>query len=203
VFCPTPLVYSICCGQLPFVGQLLSLGADVTKCVAGWRPIHFAAAAGDAAIVSALLAHSPDEANAAAASGALPLHFAATCRAAACAVALLQAGADPDAANAAGQTALHMAMCAGARELCEVLLAFGADVGARNQRGLTPAQVYAERHAAPPMDAFVARITGRDYRPPQREEVAQKYLVEKAADVREVVTVDGEDLIERLTMLDA
>jgi hypothetical protein len=97
-----------------------------------------------------------------------------------------------------------MAMCACTPEICEILLAFGADAGARNSGGLTPAQVYAGRQGTPPpMDAFVARISRNDYRPPQREEVARKYVVEKAEDEREMVAVDGEDLIERLAMLDA
>jgi hypothetical protein len=86
-------------------------------------------------------------------------------------------------------------------EICEILLAFGADAAARNSGAFTPAQVYAEKQGTPPpMDPFVARISGKDYRPPLGEEVARKYVAEKAEDEREMVSVDGEDLVERRAM---
>lgn len=108
----------------------------------GVRPLHIAAAAGDAHAVRALLDKGvPVDVRDA--GGKTPLHWAAYLDLEASAkgasiVALIERGADVNARSNGGSTPLHEAASAGNVIAVKILLKHGADPLARNVRGVTP-----------------------------------------------------------------
>lgn len=108
----------------------------------GRSPLHDAAARGDAAAVSALLAAGSDP-DAADDNGWTPLHFAAQARSAAVAGLLLDAGARVDPVDAHGNTPLWRATfeSRGDGAVIERLLAAGADPHAPNASGVSACQL--------------------------------------------------------------
>lgn len=105
----------------------------------GRSPIHYAAADGDAAEVSRLLAEGADAGEPDAARFT-PLHFAAQEQHPAVVRVLVDAGADVKATDRWGNTPLWRAVFTahGDVETAALLLAAGADPEAQNDSGVTP-----------------------------------------------------------------
>jgi hypothetical protein len=123
---PTPLVYAIGCNAPTIVKCLLSLGADPTKTVASWHPIHYAASIRSFAILNLILVSAPSEVNSMTDQEITPLHIAAAWDDIPSLVLLCKYGADVDAVNKSGGTAMAMA---GRSETRDILAVFGARVG--------------------------------------------------------------------------
>jgi ankyrin repeat protein len=142
---PTPLIYAIYCGQPSIFEQLHNLGADLTFPLYNWHPIHYAAAAGEVAILDFILTHAASEIDVVTDHGATALHIAVSSRNPEVITLLLKRGADVGIANANGETALHIAMVHRETEPAEILLSFGAKLDAKNGRKLTPRELAVER----------------------------------------------------------
>jgi hypothetical protein len=93
--------------QLEHVQQLLEAGAQVNQ--TGWTALHYAAASGDAEIISLLLAHKADI-NAASPNKTTPLMMAARKGDTPVVKILLDAGADISLQNMSGLNALDFAI---------------------------------------------------------------------------------------------
>lgn len=121
------------------------------------RPLHIAAASGDAHSVRAFLDKGvPVDVRDA--GGKTPLHWAAALDLEAMAegatiVALVERGADVNARTNGGTTALHEAASAGNVIAVKILLKHGADPLARDDRGATP-----ERYARDAKHKAVAEV---------------------------------------------
>jgi len=101
--------------------------------------LHYAAADGNAAEVSRLLAEGANP-NAQDDNGWTPAHFAAQVGSIECMTALLRSGADPALADSYGNTVLWRAVFAsrGDGKLISALRAAGADPHTKNKHGLSP-----------------------------------------------------------------
>ena len=107
---------------------------------AGWTPLHFVAADGNASACRSLLAAGADVASKSPGDGFSALHLASRFGHAAAVRSLLQAGAPADAQDAYGHTALHFAAGFGHEAAAAELISFGAQADAKDARGLTPAE---------------------------------------------------------------
>ena len=137
---PTPLVFALCCGQEDAALALIDLGADVTRAVVGWHPIHFAVFGNLPKAFARILEKAPSQASAVTADAkATPLHIAIS--AGRMASRVIAAGADVNAPNADGNTPLHLACALFRDDEVTLLMQHGADPGRRNGRGLTPTDV--------------------------------------------------------------
>ncbi|MBK6740953.1 MAG: ankyrin repeat domain-containing protein [Haliea sp.] len=105
----------------------------------GRAPLHYAAADGNAAEVSRLLAEGASP-NVQDDNGWTPAHFAAQAGSLECMSALLAAGADPALADSYGNTVLWRAVFAskGEGKLIRALRAAGADPHVTNKHGVSP-----------------------------------------------------------------
>ena len=105
----------------------------------GRVPLHYAAADGDTAEVSRLLAEGATP-NIQDDNGWTPAHFAAQASSFECMSALLAAGADPALEDSYGNTVLWRAVFAskGEGKLIRALRAVGADPYAINKNGVSP-----------------------------------------------------------------
>ena len=108
--------------------------------LAGWTPLHFVAADGNAKACAALLASGADAAAKTPGDGFTAVHLAARFGHAGAVRALLQAGAVVDELDAYGHTALHFAAGFGHEAAASELVGFGAEAGAKDGRGGTPAE---------------------------------------------------------------
>jgi uncharacterized protein len=130
--------------------QLVRKGADVNaKSADGSTALHFAARAGDEALVTALLKAGAD-ANVANRYGVTPLMEAAASQPSAVAALLLKAGANPNVSIGKGESILMTAARTGNAPAVEALLSAGADANAREgRRGQTALMMAAAKgHAA-------------------------------------------------------
>ncbi len=129
--------------------MLLDKGADVKALdVAGLTPLHLAATAGSAPMVSLLLAAGAPV-NARAANGATPLIAAAMSGSNAAVRALLAAGADAKAVTKRNVSALGPAAYWGHVETMRMLLAKGAPVNLHEADGYSPLMYAAYSEVAP------------------------------------------------------
>jgi ankyrin repeat protein len=103
-----------------------AFGANAVRCEQG--SIHEAAGAGDLATVRALVAKSPDLANAKDESGRTPLHWAARGTNAELLAYLVEKGADVNALDNNGTAPLHSVASRGNVDGIRILLAEGADI---------------------------------------------------------------------------
>jgi ankyrin repeat protein len=142
---PTPLIYAIYCGRPSVVEQLHGLGADLTTPLYNWRPVHYATATGEVAILDYILTQSPSEKDSLTDHKATPLHIAVSGRNSEAIVILLKHGADVTLANANGETALHIAMIHFDPAIAEILVSFGGRLDAKNGKNQTPRDIAAER----------------------------------------------------------
>lgn len=94
-------------GYLPLVKQLVEHDADVNK--PGWTPLHYAASAGQVAVIEFLLENSA-YIDAESPNGSTPLMMAAMYGSPEAVKVLIQAGADLDVKNQLGMTALDFAV---------------------------------------------------------------------------------------------
>ena len=108
-------------GQSDIVVQLLAKGADVNK--TGWTPLHYAATAGNVALVKLLLEHyayidaeSPNKTT--------PLMMAAHYGTTGAVKLLLEEGADPSLKNDLGLSAIDFAQQAKKQDSVDVISAF-------------------------------------------------------------------------------
>lgn len=93
-------------GNHELVLKMIKKGADVNK--TGWAPLHYAASAGEVAIIALLLENSA-YIDAESPNGSTPLMMAAMYGTATAVNLLLQEGADPEIKNQQGLTALNFA----------------------------------------------------------------------------------------------
>jgi ankyrin repeat protein len=132
---------------------LVAAGADLDgRDSSDGTPLHYAAAAGAAALLPLLLGDDPAtrqrRIDAQDRGGAAPLFLAAYLGQQETAAALLTAGADVRLRSAAGRTAAHYAASGGQAATLRLLLAAGAEVDAANDSGATALTVAAnEGHA--------------------------------------------------------
>jgi ankyrin repeat protein len=125
------------------------------------QPLHHAAAADCAPLVTALLAAGADSGRET--SSGAPLHWAAGEGACAAAAALLAAGADANAVDADGMPPLLLAVVSGHAALVETLLSAGADArAAALPGGATVLHVAADVGDARIVAALLACATGRE-----------------------------------------
>ena len=117
----SPLMMAVFKGQVELAQQLIKQGADVNK--PGWAPLHYAATAGNAQLVSLLLANyayidaeSPNKTT--------PLMMAAHYGTAGVVKLLLEEGADPLLKNDLGLTAIEFAQNANKTDSVEIIAAF-------------------------------------------------------------------------------
>lgn len=101
-----------------------------------WTPLHWAALAGNAATVEALIGVGGD--IAAQEGGWTPLHAAALAGNPAAVAALARCGADVDTRDETGSTPLHWAALAGNAEVIETLIGVGADPSVADGDGKLP-----------------------------------------------------------------
>ena len=108
---------------------------------AGYTPLHYAARAGDARCVAALLAAGAPVDARTTGAGATPLMRAAAGGHAGVVEALLAAGADAAAVDGDGETAAHKAAAGGHAGVLATLLAAAPGCGGvRDRRGRTPGE---------------------------------------------------------------
>lgn len=105
----SPLMLAALKGQLALCQTLLAQDADVNK--PGWAALHYAAASGNAEVISLLLAHYA-YIDAASPNGSTPLMMAAMYGSTEAVRTLLEAGADPTLKNQKGLSALDFAQAA-------------------------------------------------------------------------------------------
>ena len=134
----TPLHHALVQRSPRMVAFLIAHGADVNRRDRdGWTPIMTAAYCDDPDDVKLLAAHGADP-NAVSAQDLTPLAIAVQYGKNQAAVALLEAGAQPDRPiGEAGYTPLMLASANDARALAQALIQKGADVNARNSGGVT------------------------------------------------------------------
>lgn len=101
-----------------------------------WTPLHWAALAGNAGTVEALIGVGGD--IAAQEGGWTPLHAAALAGNPAAVAALARCGADVDSRDETGSTPLHWAALAGNAEVIETLIGVGADPSVADGDGKPP-----------------------------------------------------------------
>ena len=102
----TPLMMAAFNGQLHLAEQLIARGADVNQ--PGWTPLHYAATAGDSAMIRLLLEEHA-YIDAASPNGTTPLMMAAYYGNPMATKLLLEEGADPTLKNDKGLTAYDFA----------------------------------------------------------------------------------------------
>lgn len=102
----SPLMMAAIKGYADLAQKLIDRGADVNK--TDWTPLHYAASAGQIAIISLLLENSA-YIDAESPNGTTPLMMAAMYGTSAAVKLLLQEGADPQLKNQQGLTALQFA----------------------------------------------------------------------------------------------
>jgi ankyrin repeat protein len=113
-------------------------GAASARSGDGFTALHFAAFFGGPAAVRVLLDRGAEvDAVGTGWMTGTPLHSAASASHTDSAVALLEAGADPNARQSHGWTPLHSAAANGLPDLVRALIAHGADAGAANDDGKT------------------------------------------------------------------
>ncbi|MFZ2738338.1 MAG: ankyrin repeat domain-containing protein [Burkholderiaceae bacterium] len=125
----SPLMLAALKGQLQLVEQLIAREADVNK--PGWTPLHYAATAGQVAVIRLLLENDA-YIDASSPNGSTPLMLAAMYGTASAVKLLLEEGADPMLTNERGLTAQNFAQQAKRDESAAII---GAFVAARLARG--------------------------------------------------------------------
>jgi len=118
----SPLMLAAMAGMVEVCKRLIALDADVNK--TGWTPLHYAATAGQAAVIRLLLENSA-YIDAESPNKSTPLMMAAMYSDSETVRLLLDEGADPSLKNDKGMTALDFANAAGneasAREIAKHL----------------------------------------------------------------------------------
>lgn len=107
-------------GQIELAEKMIKREADVNK--TGWTPLHYAASAGQARLISLLLENSA-YIDAESPNGTTPLMMAAMYGSVASVKLLLQEGADPKLKNQQGLTALDFGQRAKRPDVVEVIAA--------------------------------------------------------------------------------
>ncbi|MFZ4480716.1 MAG: ankyrin repeat domain-containing protein [Rhodoferax sp.] len=125
----SPLMLASLKGLTDLCRQLIAKGADVNK--PGWTPLHYAATAGDIAVITLLLDNHA-YIDAPSPNGTTPLMMAAHYGTPSAVKALLEAGADPMLKNALGLRALEFAQRASRPDSAEMIAAF---VRSRHPKG--------------------------------------------------------------------
>ena len=128
-------------GLLPQAQRMVAKGAEVNK--KGWTPLHYAASAGDVAMVKFLLDASA-YIDAESPTGDTPLMMAASRAKTSVVQLLLDEGADASLRNAAGQDAVDMALAQGHTKSAALLGNWSAQSNKR------PASAKAQAPAAAP-----------------------------------------------------
>jgi ankyrin repeat protein len=122
----------------------------------GTTVLHIAAHFGHADLVSWLIRHgAPVDSVARNPSLSRPIHHAVAAGSARVAIALLQAGADPNGPQRGGYTPLHLAAHRGDADLVDLLVAHGADVNLPSDDRQLPADLARARGHL----AIAARLT--------------------------------------------
>ena len=116
----SPLMMAAIKGYPDLAQKLIDRGADVNK--TDWTPLHYAASAGQVAIISLLLENSA-YIDAESPNGTTPLMMAAMYGTPAAVKLLLQEGADPQLKNQQGLTALQFAQRAKRPDSTEAIAA--------------------------------------------------------------------------------
>ncbi len=135
-------------GDLERLRQLLDDDPELVRARSSddGTALHFAAFFGQPAAAKLLIERGSDvEAVASTFGNVRPLHSAVAANNVEAALALLDAGADPNARQERGFTPLHGAAQNGSRELVDALLARGADPAATNDDGRAAAEFAAEQ----------------------------------------------------------
>ena len=199
---PTPLIYAICCHQINVVKFLVNLGADVTKDLYSWHPIHYATAARDIEIVDFLLSCSPDEIEALTDHKATPLHFAVNAGSIELTMLLLSRGANVNHANVRKETALHMSMVLMETDIPKILIAFGAKIDAVDAKNRTPYLVAKERKNTT-MIQLIDMIADNPNLIPKKADLLKTYPIMVGTNSsNNAPAADPEEIIAHLNFLD-
>ncbi|CAE7747469.1 ANKRD44 [Symbiodinium sp. CCMP2592] len=141
----TPLHRAAHVGAVDCLLALLEYGANAKlRDDGGLLPVHTAAFRGRDEVLRVLISQEPTSANAEAADGWTPLHFASHGGHVAATEALLECGAYAHSVDKDKRTALHCAAASGSEATCQALLRAGADLECMDQHKKLPIHVACE-----------------------------------------------------------
>ncbi|CAJ1363978.1 unnamed protein product [Effrenium voratum] len=150
----TPLHRAAHFGSVDCILALLEYGANAKlRDEGGLMPVHTAALRGRDEALRVLISQDPSSANAVAADGWTPLHFASHGNFFMAVEALVECGALLQAVNKERQTALHRAVRSEAA--CQVLLRAGADLEAADHLRRLPIHLACEEGCVPVLRLFL------------------------------------------------
>ena len=157
---PSNLFAAVWAGDIARITALLGAGANANakskdKKHRNARPLHWAAASGNAGVVDALLEGRADP-NATTDDGWTPLHSVAWKNQANAINTLLAGGANPNAEDNEGFTTLHRAAIEGHAEAIKALLEGGADPNAKEGEGISVLGIAAFEGRVEAIKALVA-----------------------------------------------